>query len=32
MNDWKHTILPALGPVLVLVGLVVIEPDLRHGG
>src|ERR1700722_3744043 len=28
MNDWKHTILPALGPVLVLVGLVVIEPDL----
>src|SRR6202167_6049106 len=28
MNDWWHTILPALGPVLVLVGLVVIEPDL----
>jgi cell division protein FtsW len=28
MNDWKHTIIPALGPVLVLVGLVVIEPDL----
>jgi cell division protein FtsW len=28
MNDWKHTILPAIGPVLVLVGLVVIEPDL----
>jgi cell division protein FtsW len=28
MNDWKRTILPALGPVLVLVGLVVIEPDL----
>src|SRR6202790_2737382 len=28
MNDWKHTILPALGPVLVFVGLVVIEPDL----
>jgi cell division protein FtsW len=28
MNDWKHTILPALGPVLVLVGLIVIEPDL----
>ena len=28
MNDWKHTILPALGPVLVLVGLVIIEPDL----
>jgi cell division protein FtsW len=28
MNDWKHTILPALGPVLLLVGLVVIEPDL----
>ena len=28
MNDWKHTILPALGPVLLLIGLVVIEPDL----
>jgi len=28
MNDWRHTVLPALGPVLVLVGLVVIEPDL----
>jgi cell division protein FtsW len=28
MNDWKRTILPALGPVLALVGLVVIEPDL----
>jgi cell division protein FtsW len=28
MNDWKRTILPALGPVLLLVGLVVIEPDL----
>ena len=28
MNDWKHTILPAIGPVLVLVGLVVLEPDL----
>ncbi len=28
INDWKHTILPALLPVLVLVGLVVIEPDL----
>ncbi len=28
MNNWKHTILPALGPVLVLVGLIVIEPDL----
>jgi cell division protein FtsW len=28
MNDWKHTILPALGPVLLLVGLVVMEPDL----
>src|ERR1700680_4346042 len=27
-NDWKHTILPALGPVLALIGLVVIEPDL----
>src|SRR6202163_1252728 len=28
MNDWKHTIIPALGPVLVLTGFVVIEPDL----
>ncbi len=28
MNDWKRTILPALAPVLVLIGLVVIEPDL----
>src|ERR1700693_5215678 len=28
MNDWKHTIVPALVPVLVLVGLVVLEPDL----
>src|SRR6202049_19684 len=28
MNDWKRTIIPAIGPVLVLVGLVVLEPDL----
>jgi len=28
INDWKRTILPALGPVLALIGLVVIEPDL----
>ena len=28
VNDWKLTILPAVAPVLVLVGLVVIEPDL----
>jgi len=28
INDWKHTILPALGPVLLLIGLVVMEPDL----
>ena len=28
MNDWKNTIIPAIGPVLVLVGLIVIEPDL----
>ncbi len=28
MDNWKHTILPAIVPVLVLVGLVVIEPDL----
>jgi cell division protein FtsW len=28
INDWKHTIIPALAPVLALVGLIVIEPDL----
>jgi cell division protein FtsW len=28
INNWRHTILPALGPVLAFVGLVVIEPDL----
>src|ERR1700731_1981277 len=28
INNWRHTILPALGPVLALTGLVVIEPDL----
>src|SRR6202158_18048 len=28
MSDWKHTILPALGPVFALIGLIVIEPDL----
>ena len=28
VNDWRHTILPALGPVLAFVGLIVIEPDL----
>ena len=28
MNDWKHTIIPAMIPVLALVGLVVLEPDL----
>ena len=28
INDWKHTLVPALGPVLLFVGLVVIEPDL----
>src|SRR6202047_4058675 len=28
MNDWKRTILPALAPLLALIGLVVIEPDL----
>jgi cell division protein FtsW len=28
MNDLQRTILPALGPVLALIGLVVIEPDL----
>jgi cell division protein FtsW len=31
VNDWKHTIVPALGPVLVLGGAVVIEPDLGTG-
>jgi cell division protein FtsW len=28
MNDWRHTIIPALGPVLVMVVLIVLEPDL----
>jgi len=28
VNDWKRTILPAVGPVLALVALIVIEPDL----
>ena len=28
INDWKQTILPAVGPVLALVGLIVMEPDL----
>jgi len=28
VNDWRHTLLPALGPVLLLVGLIVLEPDL----
>jgi cell division protein FtsW len=28
VNSWKHTIIPALGPVLILIGLIVIEPDL----
>src|SRR6202162_2535288 len=28
MTDWKRPILPAIGPVLLLVGLVVLEPDL----
>ena len=28
INNWRHTILPALGPVLALAALVVIEPDL----
>jgi len=28
MDDWVHTIIPALAPVLLLVGLVVMEPDL----
>ncbi len=28
VNDWRHTLAPALAPVLVLVALVVLEPDL----
>jgi cell division protein FtsW len=28
VNDFRNTLLPALGPVVILVGLVVIEPDL----
>ena len=28
INDWRQTLLPALGPVLLLAGLVVIQPDL----
>ncbi len=28
VNDWKHTLIPALGPVLAIVGLIVLEPDL----
>jgi cell division protein FtsW len=28
INDWKRTILPALVPVLILIGLIVMEPDL----
>ena len=28
MNDWRRTILPAIAPVLVFVGLVILEPDL----
>jgi cell division protein FtsW len=28
VNDWKNSILPAVGPALALVGLIVIEPDL----
>ena len=28
VNDWRHTLAPALAPVFVLVALVVLEPDL----
>jgi cell division protein FtsW len=28
VNDWRHTLAPALGPVVALVALVVLEPDL----
>ena len=28
VNDWKRTLLPALGPVLAIIGLIVLEPDL----
>jgi len=28
MRDWKHTLLPAAGPALILIGLIVKQPDL----
>jgi cell division protein FtsW len=28
VNDWKHTLLPALGPVIVIIALILIEPDM----
>ena len=28
VNDWKHTLLPALGPVVVMLALILREPDL----
>jgi cell division protein FtsW len=28
MNDWRNTLLPAAAPVLVLLGLIVLQPDL----
>ncbi|HEX9759973.1 MAG TPA: putative lipid II flippase FtsW [Candidatus Acidoferrales bacterium] len=31
MNDLTHTILPALGPVVVIAGLIVMQPDMGTG-
>ncbi|MFZ0641393.1 MAG: putative lipid II flippase FtsW [Candidatus Acidiferrales bacterium] len=28
VNDWKHTLLPALGPVVVMLALILREPDM----
>ncbi len=28
VNDWKHSLLPALGPILVMLALILREPDL----
>ena len=31
MDDWRNTLLPAVAPVLVLLGLIVLQPDLGTG-
>ncbi len=31
MNDWRNTLAPAAAPVLVLLGLIVLQPDLGTG-